>query len=51
MSKLSLGDYAVNSESHRQQFAGGLSLEQLKKRSEQSDGSPVTWWEKEAYKK
>ena len=36
MSKLSLGDYAVNSESHRQQFAGGLSLEQLKKRSEQS---------------
>jgi len=36
MSKLSLGDYAVNSESHRQQFAGGLSLDQLKKRSEQS---------------
>ena len=37
MSKLSLGDYAVNSESYANQVAGGLSLEELRKRSEQNE--------------
>ena len=37
MSKLSLGDYAVNSESFANQVAGGLSFEELKKRSEQNE--------------
>ena len=34
MSKSSLGDFAVNSESSKTQYAGGLSFEELKKRSE-----------------
>ena len=33
MSKLSLGDYTVNSESYKNEVAGGLSLEELRKRS------------------
>ena len=32
MSKLSLGDYAVNSQSYQNQVAGGLTLEELKKK-------------------
>ena len=36
MSKLSLGDYTVNSESYKNEVAGGLSLEELRKRSEQN---------------
>ena len=34
MSKSSLGDFAVNSESSKTQYAGGLSFEELKKKSE-----------------
>ena len=36
MSKLSLGDFAVNSQSNKNQYAGGLSFEELKKRSEKN---------------
>ena len=42
MSKLSLGDYAVNSQSYQNQVAGGLTLEELKKKSEQSKISKET---------
>ena len=42
MSKLSLGDYAVNSQSFQNQGAGGLTLEELKKKSEQSKISKET---------
>ena len=36
MSKLSLGDFAVNSQNNKNQYAGGLSFEELKKRSEKN---------------
>ena len=40
--------YDDNNIYHRKSGKGKWKVE---KRSKQSDGSPVTWWEKEAYKK